>query len=222
MCGVIVRLMKLMLKIGKVIFWTIAAACCGIIGLSLLFLLAIVCFIVSLHIPGCNAHDFEVQYVIANSFDDPRIEPAKDVLEDLIPPSATEIRAELHAGCFLGGAGQQVRCHVGPDAMRAFIKDKGWNFRYDSTMKNENEEYPDAHLGFCGYLNDFWDENESAFPVPSLALSPDLAQVPIRRKRPQPCSGRFWSYQYIYKNNGGYRLFYDVETETFYYDWSSN
>ena len=218
----VAKLMKLLLKIGKVVFWTVAAASCGIIGLCLLFLLVIVCFIVSLHIPGCNAHDFEVQYVVANSFDDPRIEPAKDVLEDLIPPSATEIRAELHAGCFLGGAGQQVRCHVGPDAMRAFIKDKGWNFRYDSTMKNENEEYPDAHLGFCGYLNDFWDENESAFPVPSLALSPDLAQVPIRRKRPQPCSGRFWSYQYIYKNNGGYRLFYDVETETFYYDWSSN
>ena len=49
-----------------------------------------------------------------------------------------------------------------------------------------------------------------------------VAEVCVRRSRPLPCTGRFWSYLYIYKNNGGYRLFYDVETETFYYDWSSN
>lgn len=214
--------MEMLRCIGTVLAWTVAILSGVAVGVCQFFVLSVVFFVVSLRIPGCSDHDFEVQYVVANSFSDPRIKSAENVLGDIIPRSATEIRAELHEGCFLGGMFQQVRCHVGPDAMRAFIKDKGWNFRYDSTMKNENEEYPDAHLGFCGFLGDFWDEEYKPCTIPSLALSPDLVKVPVRSKRPRPCSRRFWSYLYIYKNNGGYRLFYDVETETFYYDWSSN
>lgn len=122
-----------------------------------------------------------------------------DWLKEYIPVESTDIKARRKQGDLLGGALIRIRCHVEPDAMRRFIEKGTFRYRFDSTMTNANPRYQQAVLEIPNWSGDFWEN--SSFP-----------------KR----GGEFWSYNYIYDNNGGYRCYYDLTNKVFYYEWSSN
>ena len=120
----------------------------------------------------------------------------------LLPHNATDVYVDCHPGGFIGGQHIFIRCKVSPDDLRAYIKEKGYNFRFDSAQINENSKYPDGGLGW---------PNEDGTSVLGSRCGNGLCDV-----------DEYWSYNHIYTNNGGYRMFYDVRRQLFYYDWSSN
>lgn len=170
---------------------------------------------------GCGELEEKNYYIVAKSFSDSRINPARELLKEMIPENAKEIRAEIHCGGFMGGFSEKVRCKIDPDSLRVFAKRKNWDFRVDSTMKNANYENPDAVLEPPQFDGDFWEPDRRMrheFPIWS---APD-ADGQSRIVDEYVLSGKFWSYNDIHLNGGGYRLYYDVVNEVFYYDCSSN
>lgn len=172
---------------------------------------------------GCDELEERHYYIVAKSFEDSRVNPVREQLEKLIPVNAREIRAEIHRGGFMGGFSEKVRCKVDPKSLREFIESKKWNFRFDSTMKNENKEHPSAILEPPHFDSDFWEADERfrrEMRSPVITSSANAVQIKFRDE--YVLSGKFWSYNDIHLNGGGYRLYYDVINEVFYYDWSSN
>lgn len=136
------------------------------------------------------------------SIDDPTMDPYRKKIVGLLPHNATDVYVDCHPGGFVGGQHIFIRCKVSPDDLRAYIKENGYNFRFDSTQINENSKYPDGGLGW---------PNEDGTSVLGSRCGNGLCDV-----------DEYWSYNHIYTNNGGYRMFYDVRRQLFYYDWSSN
>lgn len=170
---------------------------------------------------GCEELQEKHYYIVAKSFSDSRINPARHLLKEMIPENSKDIRAEIHCGGFMGGFSEKVRCKVDPKSLREFIELKKWNFRFDSTMKNENEEHPSALLEPPHFDGDFWEaDRQIRHALPMWASSAEKERV--RCHDDYTLSGKFWSYNDIHLNGGGYRLYYDVINEVFYYDWSSN
>lgn len=136
------------------------------------------------------------------SIDDPVLGIHQKRAKSLLPQGATDIYISCNPGCFIGGGCDFFRCKVTPSDLMAFIKEKGYKFRFDSSQKNENSEYPQAALG--------WPNDDGT------SLSG------VRSFNGLGGADEYWSYNYIYTNNGGYRMFYDVKRQLFYYEWSSN
>lgn len=172
---------------------------------------------------GCEELQEKHYYIVAKSFSDSRINPARHLLKEMIPENSKDIRAEIHCGGFMGGFSEKVRCKVDPKSLREFIELKRWNFRFDSTMKNENEEHPSAILEPPHFDSDFWEADKRfRHETHPSVISSSIDDVQIKFRDEYVLSGKFWSYNDIHLNGGGYRLYYDVINEVFYYDWSSN
>lgn len=98
----------------------------GVVGLLAVFgfspLLLLLGVFIGSAIPGCDPFKGDEYYIVADSFNDSRIDPIKRQLKAMIPESAQMIRAEIREGGFFGGGRARVRCRVDPKAMLAFIK----------------------------------------------------------------------------------------------------
>lgn len=200
----------------------------GVVGLLAVFgfspLLLLLGVFIGSAIPGCDPFKGDEYYIVADSFNDSRIDPIKRQLKAMIPESAQMIRAEIREGGFFGGGRARVRCRVDPKAMLAFIKaNSDWKFRFDSTLVNENKENPYDVPSVPYFSGDFWSGKESPeIAIPTIDLNGDVKDEVVKRPNPYQLSDKFWAYYFIEKNHGGYRLYYDVINEVFYYDWSSN
>ena len=59
----------------------------------------LVCFLLF----GCEELQDKHYYIVAKSFPDSRINPARHLLKEMIQENSKDIRAEIHCGGFTGG-----------------------------------------------------------------------------------------------------------------------
>jgi len=153
-------------------------------------------------VSGCG--DFnelgKVYKLTGTSLSDPALDKVCSRIDSVCPPSATDIRVELHVGELLGGSSILVKCVVAPDAMRKFIMESGKAWHFDSTVSNARANGPDISALQDFYHDDVWRREWEA------------------ARQSDEC----WSHYEVYPNNGGTRWVYFVKTKTMFYDWSSN
>jgi len=151
---------------------------------------------------GCGDFDElgKVYKLTGTSLSDPALGKVRSRISRVCPPSATDIRVELHVGELLGGSSTVVKCVVAPDEMRKFITESGEMWHFDSTVSNARKGGPDISALQDFYHDDVWRREWEA----------------ARQ------SDEYWSYYEVYPNNGGTRWVYFVKTKTMFYDWSSN
>ena len=86
--------------------------------------------------------------VQCTNINDPVLGCHREKVAALLPHGATDIYVSCDPGCFGMGASEFFRCKVSPDDLRLYIKEQGYNFRFDSTQVNENSKYPSGGLGW--------------------------------------------------------------------------
>jgi len=119
-------------------------------------------------------------------------------IDRIIPKAATEIKLEYAPGDLTGGSSLRFRCHVDKLSMRDFILKWNGSWQLESTMVNDSRDYSFAVMETPQWCGEFWQGEQF------------------------PSRGMYWSYNKIYKNNGGVRCYYDVEREVYYYEYFSN
>lgn len=168
-----------------------------------LMVAAVLCFF------GCDAEQCAPCKVECQRYEDDGLNKIRKYVVDCLPPKSRDVHVMYNPGCFLGGAHTFVRCRIEEDDLKAFIADRGLRFRFDSTQENANKE--------C--------KEEIAKTWPNEKGDGLLGFIPENKESwLNTCSDvdEYWSYNFIYTDNGGYRMFYDVKRHLFYADWSSN
>ena len=158
---------------------------------------------------GCGEGMKEPVKVECRTYEDPALDKISRHVVDCLPQHSTDLYVSYNPGCFLGGAYTFVRCKVSEEGLRSFISDRQLSFRFDSTQENANKE----------------NKREIAKTWPDAEGKGMLGFIPDNKENwANTCSDvdEYWSYNFIYDNNGGYRMFYDVKRQLFYAEWSSN
>lgn len=176
-----------------------------VLGLPLLFFVPALIVVLPMSLlvyEKLNPDEVKSWTVQCANIDDPALEGHREKAVALLPRGATDIYISCDPGCFVGGSSDFFRCKISPGDLLAFIKKEGYNFRFDSTQVNENSKYPQGHPGW---------PNADGTSLSGSKCFRGLCDV-----------DEYWSYNYIYTNNGGYRMFYDLKRQLFYYSWSAN
>lgn len=148
---------------------------------------------------GCDRGLTKPIKIECHSYDDAALDIVRDAVSNCLPPNSTDIYVDYNPGCLLGGACTFIRCRIMEKDLRTFIKRRRLDFRFDSTQANANNEKQD------GLVETWPNETGDGF----WGFKPTNVD-------------EYWSYNFIYTNNGGYRMFYDVKRQLFYAEWSSN
>jgi len=146
---------------------------------------------------GC-CDDPVVRRIEAGSYDELVRQGIDRSLERVIPTSASGIKIEYNPGDLMGGASLRFRCYVERSSMEQYVLKWEGAWQLDSTMVNDSHNFSFAVMEPPRWGGDFW------------------------RNEHFPEKGAYWSYNKIYKNNGGVRCYYDVVRSLFYYESSSN
>ena len=109
-----------------------------------------------------------------------------------VPKSATDITSDLWTGVF--SLSEKIRCHVPKSDFVAFAKQKDWELRSDTYSYNSRTKRDDGGDPVSWLVREF----DGTTPT------------------------NYLSYNYIYTNNGGITVLYDVDREIMYYSDSTN
>lgn len=170
----------------------------GYVVMTLMFVGPFACLVYE----KLNPEENQCWTVQCANINDPVLGCRREKAVALLPRGASDIYISCDPGCLAGGGREFFRCKVTPNDLRVYIKERGYNFRLDSTQVNEN--------GKCPYGCPGWPNEDGTSLLGSKCFR-GLCDV-----------DEYWSYNYIYTNNGGYRMFYDVKRQLFYYSWSAN
>lgn len=158
---------------------------------------------------GCGEEPTEPCTVECQNYDDIALDKIRQYVADCLPPKVTDIYVNYRPGCFLGGTYKFVRCKISKDDLQSFISAQQLEFRFDSTQENANKK----------------EKGEIAKTWPNAEGDGMLGFIPDNKENwlnTYADVDEYWSYNFIYTNNGGYRMFYDVRRQLFYAEWSSN
>mgnify|MGYP003321014163 CR=1 FL=1 len=161
---------------------------------------------------GCDRGLTEPVKIECARYEDAILDEVREsVPRNCLPPHSTDIYVDYNPGGLLGGSRTFVRCKIDPESLRAFIRERKLEFRYDSTQCNANKK---------NKIDDFigWWPKEDGKDL--MGGAPNL-EIDYWKGTYSDVT-EYWSYNFIYTNNGGYRMFYDVKRQLFYAQWSSN
>ena len=113
-------------------------------------------------------------------------------LGDRTPVDATNITYKLWTGGL--SMSEMLKCHVSKGSFMAFAKKNDWVLRSDTYSYNSRTKIDDG----CDVISWLLREFDGTMPT------------------------NYLSYNYIYTNNGGITVLYDVDHEIMYYSDSTN
>ena len=143
-------------------------------------------------------------------YDAERFRMARPILEEMVPPAASNIELRLAWTCggIMGGpkdeigglgCGAELRCEVTQEGLAEFAKANKYTFQSESITKNFCTEKGAVADG-CDWIGDVYERYNGNCDYPK----------------------KFLSYNFIYPSCAGFSFFYDVEKAVLYARWGSN
>ena len=144
------------------------------------------------------------------AYDAERFRRARPILEEMVPPAASNIELRLAWTCggIMGGpkdeigglgCGAELRCEVTQEGLAEFAKANKYTFQSESITKNFCTEKGAVADG-CDWIRSVYERYNGNHDYPK----------------------KFLSYNFIYPSCAGFSFFYDVEKAVLYARWGSN